>query len=154
MAKWNLILSLSKDFLRVWESPAWKATCMYICELSHMCKVMSKFMSAYVFFFEPVTPSVSVPARLSDHCSAHCHQVHFISLSVSLQASWVRGLLHAGCGNHNTHALHAHAAENMVECLRRRMSIKGNKETSHRKKMEKESCSSWVWNVWHVHWDF
>ncbi len=101
-------------------------------------------IKAHVFFLVPVTPSASEPARLSDGCSAHCHQVHPVSLSVSLQASWVKrkvDLLHAGCGNRDTHAKHAHAAETVVECLAHPVPIKGHMETCERKKMEKESFS-------------
>lgn len=74
-------------------------------------------MSACVFFFlEPVGPSVSKPARLSNGCSAHCHQVQPVSLSVSLQASWVRRRL-ISCMLAVGTTARMHAAEAAVERL-------------------------------------
>lgn len=49
--------------------------------------------------------------------------------------------LHACCGNRNTHAKRAHAAEIMAECLRHPVSINGHMETCERKKMENERFS-------------
>lgn len=92
------------------------------------------------FFPEPVGPSVSEPARLSDGCSAHCHQVHPVSRSVSLQASWVRRRLISRMLAVGT-TTRVHAAEAAVEHLGTPVPIKGLIETCALKKMEEESFS-------------
>lgn len=84
-------------------------------------------------FFVPVTPSVSeLVSVCSDGCSAHCHQVHPVSFSVSLQASRVRGRLIPCMLTVGTEACTQNTRK-YLECLK---SIKGHMETCEQKKME------------------
>lgn len=72
------------------------------------CKRMFR-LSAYIFFLVPGTLSLSKFTCLFHGFSACRHQVSPLSsVSAGLMGQKQIDLLHAGCGNHNTHAKKMH----------------------------------------------